>query len=169
LRSLRRRGKGDRPQHADHRRHHHERVHGFSEHRRRAFEGYKDFAVIDASGTYSKMTQEITLARIVQAGVVPIDTAPRCAPRSRRPGTARMRSGGPRRTAPCSRPMRRRPQIVQNLRAYFQKCRFAARSKSRPTACAVGMIPESGPARMQKIAGRNDNERNLEGQANSDQ
>lgn len=37
--------------------------------------GYKVFAVIDASGTYSKMAQEITLARIVQAGVVPIDTA----------------------------------------------------------------------------------------------
>jgi len=38
-------------------------------------DGYKVFAVIDASGTYSKMAQEITLARIVQAGVVPIDTA----------------------------------------------------------------------------------------------
>lgn len=38
-------------------------------------EGYKVFAVIDASGTYSKMAQEITLARIVQAGVVPMDTA----------------------------------------------------------------------------------------------
>lgn len=38
-------------------------------------EGYKVFAVIDASGTYSKMAQEITLARLVQAGVVPIDTA----------------------------------------------------------------------------------------------
>lgn len=38
-------------------------------------EGYKVFAVVDASGTYSKMAQEITLARVVQAGVVPIDTA----------------------------------------------------------------------------------------------
>ena len=38
-------------------------------------EGYKVFAVIDASGTYSKMAQEITLARMVQAGVVPMDTA----------------------------------------------------------------------------------------------
>ncbi len=37
-------------------------------------EGYKVFVVIDASGTYSKMAQEITLARMVQAGVVPIDT-----------------------------------------------------------------------------------------------
>lgn len=37
-------------------------------------EGYKLFAVVDASGTYSKMAQEITLARIVQAGVVPMDT-----------------------------------------------------------------------------------------------
>lgn len=33
------------------------------------------FAVIDASGTYSKMAQEITLARVAQAGVVPMDTA----------------------------------------------------------------------------------------------
>ncbi|MGA6916349.1 isochorismatase family protein, partial [Klebsiella quasipneumoniae] len=31
-------------------------------------DGYKVFAVIDASGTYSKMAQEITLARVVQAG-----------------------------------------------------------------------------------------------------
>lgn len=37
--------------------------------------GYKVFAVVDASGTYSKMAQEITLARVVQAGVVPMDTA----------------------------------------------------------------------------------------------
>jgi nicotinamidase-related amidase len=40
--------------------------------------GYKVFAVIDASGTYSKMAQEITMARVVQAGVVPIDTAAVC-------------------------------------------------------------------------------------------
>ena len=38
-------------------------------------EGYKVFVVIDASGTYSKMAEEITLARVVQAGVVPMDTA----------------------------------------------------------------------------------------------
>ena len=38
-------------------------------------EGYRVFAVIDASGTYSKMAQEITLALVVQAGVVPMDTA----------------------------------------------------------------------------------------------
>ena len=37
--------------------------------------GYQVFAVIDASGTYSKMAQEITIARMVQAGVVPIDVA----------------------------------------------------------------------------------------------
>ena len=37
-------------------------------------DGYRVFAVVDASGTYSKMAQEITLARILQAGVVPIDT-----------------------------------------------------------------------------------------------
>ncbi|CAB3628220.1 hydrolase [Achromobacter pestifer] len=38
-------------------------------------DGFQVFAVIDASGTYSKMAQEITLARVVQAGVVPMDTA----------------------------------------------------------------------------------------------
>ena len=38
-------------------------------------DGYQVFAVVDASGTYSKMAQEITLARIMQAGVVPMDTA----------------------------------------------------------------------------------------------
>ena len=38
-------------------------------------EGYKVFAVVDASGTYTKMAQEITLACVVQAGVVPMDTA----------------------------------------------------------------------------------------------
>ncbi|WP_323844879.1 isochorismatase family protein [Microbulbifer magnicolonia] len=37
-------------------------------------DGYKVFAVVDASGTYSKTAQEITLARVMQAGVVPIDT-----------------------------------------------------------------------------------------------
>ena len=37
-------------------------------------EGYKVFAVVDASGTYSKMAQEIDLARVVQAGVVPMST-----------------------------------------------------------------------------------------------
>lgn len=41
-------------------------------------DGYKVFAVVNASGTYSKMAQEFTLARIVQAGVVPIDTAAIC-------------------------------------------------------------------------------------------
>ncbi|MEL0027604.1 MAG: hydrolase [Perlucidibaca sp.] len=41
-------------------------------------EGYQVFAVIDASGTYSKMAEEITLARVVQAGVVPMDTASVC-------------------------------------------------------------------------------------------
>lgn len=40
-----------------------------------AYEGYKVFVVLDASGTYSKMAQEITLARVVQAGVVPMDMA----------------------------------------------------------------------------------------------
>ena len=40
-----------------------------------AYEGYKVFVVVDASGTYSKMAEEITLARIVQAGVIPMDMA----------------------------------------------------------------------------------------------
>jgi nicotinamidase-related amidase len=40
--------------------------------------GYRVFAVIDASGTYSKMAQEITLARVVPAGMVPMDTAAVC-------------------------------------------------------------------------------------------
>lgn len=38
-------------------------------------DGYQVFAVVDASDTYSKMAEEITLARVVQAGVVPMDTA----------------------------------------------------------------------------------------------
>jgi nicotinamidase-related amidase len=36
------------------------------------------YQVVDASGIYSKMAQEITLARVVQAGVVPMDTAAVC-------------------------------------------------------------------------------------------
>ena len=39
------------------------------------YEGYTVFVVVDASGTYSKMAEEITLARIVQAGVIPMDMA----------------------------------------------------------------------------------------------
>lgn len=39
-----------------------------------AYDGYQVFAVLDASGASSQMAYEITLARIVQAGVVPIDT-----------------------------------------------------------------------------------------------
>lgn len=38
-------------------------------------DGYKVFVVVDASGTYSKMAEEITLARMVQAGAVPMDMA----------------------------------------------------------------------------------------------
>lgn len=37
-------------------------------------DGYQVFAVFDASGASSVMAYEITLARLVQAGVVPIDT-----------------------------------------------------------------------------------------------
>ncbi len=36
--------------------------------------GYKVFCVIDASGNWSKMATDITIARIMQAGVMPIDT-----------------------------------------------------------------------------------------------
>lgn len=38
-------------------------------------EGDKVFAVVDALGIYSKMAQETMLARVVQPGVLPIDTA----------------------------------------------------------------------------------------------
>lgn len=37
-------------------------------------EGYRVFAVFDASGNWSKMGTEITLARLTQAGVMPVDT-----------------------------------------------------------------------------------------------
>jgi hypothetical protein len=36
--------------------------------------GYKVFNVVDASGNWSSMATEITLARVVQAGARPIDT-----------------------------------------------------------------------------------------------
>jgi nicotinamidase-related amidase len=36
--------------------------------------GYKVFTIIDASGNWSKMATDITLARVVQAGAMPIDT-----------------------------------------------------------------------------------------------
>jgi nicotinamidase-related amidase len=36
--------------------------------------GYKVYAVVDASGNWSKMATDLTIARIVQAGVIPIDT-----------------------------------------------------------------------------------------------
>ena len=35
---------------------------------------YKVFAIIDASGNWSKMATDITVARVTQAGAVPIDT-----------------------------------------------------------------------------------------------
>lgn len=37
--------------------------------------GYEVFAVIDASGTYSKEAANITIARMIQAGIVPVDTS----------------------------------------------------------------------------------------------
>src|SRR5688572_17157324 len=36
--------------------------------------GYKVFTIIDASGNWSKMATDITMARVVQAGAMPIDT-----------------------------------------------------------------------------------------------
>ena len=36
--------------------------------------GYRVFTIIDASGNWSSMATEITLARVVQAGAIPIDT-----------------------------------------------------------------------------------------------
>jgi nicotinamidase-related amidase len=36
--------------------------------------GYKVYAVVDASGNWSKMATDLTIARITQAGAVPIDT-----------------------------------------------------------------------------------------------
>lgn len=36
--------------------------------------GYKVFAIIDASGNWSKMATDITIARMTQAGVIPTDT-----------------------------------------------------------------------------------------------
>ena len=36
--------------------------------------GYKVFNIIDASGNWSKMATDITMARVVQAGAMPIDT-----------------------------------------------------------------------------------------------
>ncbi|WKG03844.1 hydrolase [Mycolicibacterium sp. HK-90] len=38
-------------------------------------DGYQVYAVIDASGTYSQVSQQTAMARLVQAGAVPIDTA----------------------------------------------------------------------------------------------
>lgn len=39
-----------------------------------AAEGYKVFAIVDASGNWSKMATDITIARVTQAGVIPTDT-----------------------------------------------------------------------------------------------
>lgn len=37
-------------------------------------EGYKVFCIVDASGNWSKMATDITLARVTQAGAMPTDT-----------------------------------------------------------------------------------------------
>jgi nicotinamidase-related amidase len=39
-----------------------------------AHDGYKVFAVIDASGNVSQMATDLTAVRLTQTGVVPIDT-----------------------------------------------------------------------------------------------
>ena len=69
-------------------------------------EGYKVFAVIDASGTYSKMAQEITMARVVQAGVGPMDTAGGGPPmqRTRERGEGAERGGGYNKKLPALTP-----------------------------------------------------------------
>ena len=36
--------------------------------------GYKVFTIVDASGNWSKMATDITIARVVQAGAIPVDT-----------------------------------------------------------------------------------------------
>jgi hypothetical protein len=36
--------------------------------------GYKAYCVVDASGNWSKMATDITIARIAQAGAIPTDT-----------------------------------------------------------------------------------------------
>ena len=36
--------------------------------------GYRVFTIIDASGNWSSMATEIRLARVVQAGAIPVDT-----------------------------------------------------------------------------------------------
>lgn len=36
--------------------------------------GYKVYAVVDASGNWSKMATDLTIARVAQAGAIPIDT-----------------------------------------------------------------------------------------------
>jgi nicotinamidase-related amidase len=36
--------------------------------------GYKCFCIVDASGNWSKMATDLTVARVVQAGAMPIDT-----------------------------------------------------------------------------------------------
>ena len=37
-------------------------------------EGYKVFCIVDASGNHSKMATDLTIARVTQAGAMPIDT-----------------------------------------------------------------------------------------------
>lgn len=39
-----------------------------------AADGYKVYAVVDASGNWSRMATDLTIARLAQAGVIPVDT-----------------------------------------------------------------------------------------------
>ncbi len=66
-------------------------------------EGYKVFVVVDASGTYSKMAQEITLRAWSRPASCPWTRAP-SRPSCKRPGTAKTRPSGPRSTPRSSRP-----------------------------------------------------------------
>ena len=36
--------------------------------------GYKVFCIVDASGNHSQMATDLTIARVTQAGAIPIDT-----------------------------------------------------------------------------------------------
>ena len=65
-------------------------------------EGYKVFAVVEASGTYSKMAQEITLTRLLQAGRY--QSIPRrCVRKSSKPGAGQMLRSRLKHTVLCSR------------------------------------------------------------------
>ena len=67
-------------------------------------DGYKVFAVVDASGTYSKMAQESPSPASCKPASCQ-STPPPCAHRSNRRGAVRTQRSGPKPTARCSRPI----------------------------------------------------------------